>query len=119
MATDVGASLDFSVSALKGKLDLYGEIGRDTQDRDLLTLGAYFPGLYQRYDLDVFLEWSDVTDFRFARNSELLLRAYRPLSDDLHAFLAAGKRADGDEVYGIGLVCKLPEPRNPRYSGAE
>jgi hypothetical protein len=107
LAPRVGGTVDFSVPVVRKRLDLYGELGRDTWGRDLRTLGAYFPALYQKYDLDLFLEYADLSDFGFTYRNEYLLRAYRPLNDRTYGVLALDKR-DGESLrFGAGLVLQI------------
>jgi hypothetical protein len=58
-----GVSGDISYAVVPGQLDLYAEVGRDTQDRDLFTGGAYFPAVYQRNGLDLFVEYAERDGF--------------------------------------------------------
>ena len=107
LAPRVGGTVDFSLPVVRKRLDLYGELGRDTWGRDVRTLGTYFPALYQKYDLDLFLEYSDLSDFGFAYRNEFLLRAYRPINDRTYGVLALDKR-DGESLrFGAGLVLQI------------
>lgn len=65
-----GVSGDFSFPAVEGEWDLYGELGSDSMGNHLETWGSYFPGLYQRYDVDLFIEYAR------HRGAESLLSAY-------------------------------------------
>lgn len=58
-----GLSLDGSVPALPGALDLYAEVGEDPRGRSLGTVGLYFPGLYRAADVDLFVEYADREGF--------------------------------------------------------
>jgi hypothetical protein len=108
LGRQVGGTVDFSVPAVRGQLDLYGEVGRDTFGRDVRTVGAYFPGLFESHDLDLFVEWSDVGDFNQPYSSQLLVRAYYPLNKEMYGFLAAERRAGADDLFGLGIVFHLP-----------
>lgn len=55
----MGYALDFSQPIIPNQIDLYGEIGRSSVHRsNYYTVGLYFPGLYQRYDTDLFVEYT-------------------------------------------------------------
>ncbi|MFA0751005.1 MAG: hypothetical protein SLRJCFUN_001408 [Candidatus Fervidibacter sp.] len=55
----MGYALDFSQPVIPNQIDLYGEIGRSSAQRsNYYTVGLYFPGLYQRYDTDLFVEYT-------------------------------------------------------------
>ncbi|MFA0771455.1 MAG: hypothetical protein REDVDVYQ_001977, partial [Candidatus Fervidibacter sp.] len=54
-----GYALDFSQPVIPNEVDIYGEVGRDSLRRSrYYTVGLYFPGLYQRYDTDLFVEYT-------------------------------------------------------------
>jgi ferric-dicitrate binding protein FerR (iron transport regulator) len=53
-----GYSLSLTYPVLRNVVDFYGEVGRAADRTGIQTYGAYFPGLYQRTDLDLFLEYS-------------------------------------------------------------
>ncbi len=42
---------------LPHKLDIYGEVGQGVDGANLQTYGMYFPALYQKTDVDLFLEY--------------------------------------------------------------
>jgi hypothetical protein len=56
---DVGWSVDVTLPAIQDELDVYGEFGTDPAGNQLGTVGLYFPGLYQRSDVDLFVEYGD------------------------------------------------------------
>ncbi|MCS7265555.1 MAG: FecR domain-containing protein [Armatimonadetes bacterium] len=54
-----GYALDFSQPVIPNQLDFYGEIGRKSLQRsNFYTFGLYFPGLYQRFGTDLFIEYT-------------------------------------------------------------
>jgi len=107
LAPRVGMTADFTIPAIRNRLDVYGELGKDTFGRDVRTLGTYFPELYEKYDLDVFLEYTDAGDFGFTYSDEMLLRAYRPLGKTRYGVVAVDKRSGQTPTYGVGLVLQI------------
>jgi FecR protein len=53
-----GYSLSATYPLLLHQLDIYGEAGKNANHQDIRTLGLYFPSLYQKYDLDIALEYN-------------------------------------------------------------
>lgn len=107
LGDQVGATLDFSVPVLRRHIELYGEVGKDTFSRDIVTVGFYFPRLYQKYDVDLFLEYSDVGDFGLPFTTEYLVRAYYPLNKRVYFFSAVDGRSRDSTEYGLGLMVRL------------
>ena len=100
---DAGFSLDVAMPAIDGELDLYGEYGVDPFDRELYTVGAYFPGLYQREDIDLFVEYAG----REELPSLATLRLYKHVGEDLTGVLSLDK-ASGDSLHvGVGAIWRF------------
>lgn len=53
-----GGSVDVALPVVPRRLDLYGEIGEDPFGNFLWTVGTYFPNLYQKHDVDLYLEYA-------------------------------------------------------------
>ncbi|MHB9024470.1 MAG: FecR family protein [Armatimonadota bacterium] len=52
-----GRTASFSYPLFPHKLDIYGEVGISVDDAPVQTYGIYFPEIYQRHDIDLFLEY--------------------------------------------------------------
>ena len=52
-----GLTMSGSYRLLPGVLEVYGEFGRGPDKATLQTYGAYLPGVFQRTDADVFIEY--------------------------------------------------------------
>ena len=52
-----GATASFSLPVVRNTLDFYGEVGQAPDSSTLQTYGTYFPGLFQKTDIDLFLEY--------------------------------------------------------------
>jgi hypothetical protein len=95
-----GVSCDFSLPVWKGVLDLYGEFGSDPAGRHLETWGVYFPGLFQKCGVDLYLERSERAGWPALNSASL----YREFSNGWTA-VAVYKEATGDDpVFGIGIA---------------
>lgn len=105
-----GMTVDFGIPVLPNVLDLYGEMGQDTFNGKIRTLGLYFGGLFQKYGLDVFIEkaWLDRTISGAFIPSETLLRIYRKFGEKYSTVLTVDKKSAGDVNFGFGIVTKLP-----------
>lgn len=95
-----GVSMDFSFPVMAGKWDVYGEFGSDPADRSLETLGSYFPELYDRYDVDLFLEYAH----REGQGSLLSARAYRKFEHNWTTVLSVLARPEDDTVVSLGVI---------------
>jgi hypothetical protein len=95
-----GVTLDFSVPALPGKLDVYGEIGSDPGEQHLHTFGCYFPSLYERYDVDLFAEYAH----RDGIGSLYSARAYRNFENDWTLVLSLLASPEMDTVVSLGAI---------------
>lgn len=109
LAPQTGVTGDFSVPLIRNQLDFYGEIGTDTFSRDVRTFGVYFPGLYQKYNVDVFIERTSLKDFGLP--NEWLLRIYPRINQNLSALIAVDKESGGDTRIGVGLAIGLGRGR--------
>jgi hypothetical protein len=57
-----GISGDISMPIIPRELDMYAEVGCDPMGRHIETFGAYLPGLYQRTNVDLYVERSSRGD---------------------------------------------------------
>lgn len=108
----LGATLDFAVPLARDQVELYGEVGRDSFRRRLTSVGLTFPGLYQRTDFDVFLEYANLGDAAAvaAPPDEVTLRVYRRFGDAVnlvaslsHFSASAGTSRDLSFALGISV----------------
>lgn len=95
-----GFSVDFSVPVIPGTLDFYGEVGSDPGDQSLQTFGCYFPGLYDRYDVDLFAEYAHREGF----GSLYSARAYREFERDWTLVLSLLASSQDDTVVSLGVI---------------
>ncbi|MEJ7612734.1 MAG: FecR family protein [Candidatus Fervidibacter sacchari] len=96
----VGYALDLSLPILPNEVDIYGEIGRNSLQRsNFYTIGLYFPGLYQRYDTDLFIEYTkaprNLPDF-------LTVRLFQTILPNLR-FVFIGARRGDEATNGSGV----------------
>ena len=70
-----GFTASFSQPLQPGTLDVYGELGTSPDKESLITLGAYLPGLYQKSDIDAFIEYSKHGNYK----NSLSILASRPV----------------------------------------
>ncbi|WP_309717418.1 FecR family protein [Armatimonas sp.] len=105
-----GYSVSGSLPSGKGstQLDLYGEVGVAPDKAGIVTLGAYFPWIYQTSDLDLYVEYSSHQDL----GNSFTVVANRELSQglSLKAFLGTGKRTfieKNGTFGGLGLSYAL------------
>lgn len=103
--TTTGITADFAVPLLHDKLELYGEFGRDPFRRQLRTVGLNLPWLYERTDLDVYLEYANLRASSTAGRppTELALRVYRALGDNVNIVAALSRFYRTDTALTIGL----------------
>lgn len=95
-----GVSVDFSLPALEGKWDVYGEYGVDTYGNHLETWGSYFPSLYQTDDLDLFVEYA-----RHAGAPSLLSAyAYKDFPHDWTGMVKLMHTNEDHLSAGLGLI---------------
>ncbi len=95
---DLGCSVDLAWPVVPGEIDLYGEYGNTSEEKAVSTLGAYFPGLYQSADIDLFVE-------RATRRGEAALWslvAYKNIDDRLTGVVVIEKQAGEDADFSIG-----------------
>ena len=102
-AHGTGWSVDGSVPLAPGAVDLYLEVGADTRSRDLVTAGAYFPGLYESADIDLFIEFADREDYQ----SVLSAVAYWEADDGWTAIGGVRDPQGGDLEFMLGIAHRL------------
>ena len=98
-----GLSIDIAAPVIGGALDIYGEWGQDAADNDLYTVGAYFPGLYQREELDLFVEYAD----RDGLPSLASTRVYKHFDEDLTGVLTIDKQSGESVNFGAGVIWRF------------
>lgn len=99
---DVGTgwSLDLSLPLIEGTWDMYGEYGRDPVGNDLQTVGWYFPDLYQKHDIDLFVEWAH----RERHSSMGSVNAYRDFGRGWTGFLQVQVDTENDTTLNVGAI---------------
>jgi hypothetical protein len=97
---NLGWSFDASQSLIDNVLDVYGEIGASTGDRRLYTAGLYLPGIYQRFKVDVFLEYAARED----KTEQYTLRARKELGNNLVLVGFLDRRAGDSTINGGGGI---------------
>jgi len=101
----IGATLDGALALWPEKLDVYGEFGSNIFGQNIRTFGAYFPHLYDKYDIDAYLETTGAVG---ASPGITVLRMYHAVSPKLTAMMTADKIAGGRGInLGVGVVAKL------------
>ena len=58
IANGHGRTVSFTYPVITNQLDVYGEIGHGIDDAAISTVGVYLPDVYQRYDVDTFIEYA-------------------------------------------------------------
>ena len=101
--SDTGWSFDWSVPVWPENVDFYGEFGEDPTGHDIQTWGAYFPGLYQSNDVDLFIEHAK----RDAHPSLTSASLYWDLGKGWTGLLLAKDRSGEDTIFGIGIAKEL------------
>ncbi len=84
-----GLTGSLSYNIVPGQVDFYAELGRGPDKATLQTYGAYFPGLFQKTDVDLFVEYGEHTGLGRAVSliaakdvgRNLNVRAYANLED--------------------------------------
>lgn len=97
-----GATLDFSLPLKRDKLDLYGEFGSDHLGWPVRTFGLYFPDLYQRYGLDLFVEASG----RGPLKDVFSVKAYKEFEGGHFGVAVLQKEKGGGWSLGLGFVAR-------------
>ncbi len=94
-----GWTLDLALPAVPDSVDAYLQFGEDPMGRELGTVGVYFPGIYRKSGVDIFIEraWRDNLP------TVTSVRAYRPMGN-FDTVLMLQKQSGGDTVVGIGAV---------------
>lgn len=97
-----GHTLSYSYPLLPNRLETYGEIGTGVDDATLQTYGFYFPGIYQRTNIDLFLEYGNHEGIGEA----ISLVACKQVATDgeLRAYL---NRQDGKTTGGFAAIWRF------------
>lgn len=97
-----GRTASFTLPLSPNQIDMYGEVGTGIDDATLQTYGLYFPGLYQRTDVDLFLEYGQHEGLGEAMS----FTAVKQVRDDLEV-RAYGKRVNDVTVLGVAALWKF------------
>jgi hypothetical protein len=97
-----GRTVSFSTPVVRDEIEAYGEVGQGIVDDTLQTYGLYFPGLYQRTDTDLYLEYGH----REGVGEVYSVVASRLVDDALEMRGYANWRA-GDLLLGMGVIWRL------------
>lgn len=92
------SSIDFSLPALPGVIDLYGEFGSNSNNAKVQTLGLYLPSLYQSQEIDVYLERARHS----GKPSLLSLVAYRQIRDNVTGVMILNKESGNSLKMSLG-----------------
>jgi hypothetical protein len=92
------SSIDFTLPALPGVIDLYGEFGNNTDDAKVQTYGLYLPSLYEAHDIDVFIERAR----RSGKPSLLSMVAYRKIMDNVTGVMILNKESGNSLKLSLG-----------------
>jgi hypothetical protein len=97
-----GRTASFAFPLLPNRLETYGEVGQGVDDATLQTYGVYFPSLYQRTEIDLFLEYGNHDGIGEAFSAI----ACKRVGDDgeLRAYVT---RQDSAWVGGIAAIWRL------------
>ncbi len=106
-AGDWGISVDGSLPAVPGDLDLYAEVGEDPQGRTLYTVGAYLPCLYSAADVDLFVEYADREGF----DSAVSATGYWEAGGDWTGLAGARLPQHGDAEFALGAAWRFDGSR--------
>lgn len=99
-----GATFSLSMPVLPRQVDFYGEVGKGVDGASLQTYGIYLPGLYQKTDVDFFVEYGSHEGVGHA----LSLIASRNAGPNLN-FRLYGSFEDGgkDVVGGLAAILRF------------
>jgi hypothetical protein len=92
-----GFSLSATYPLVLNQVDIYGEAGETAQQKAIRTMGVYFPGLYQKYDIDIALEYNH----RQGESPISTLVAQKQIAPHATA-RAFVTRAKNDTIIGLG-----------------
>jgi len=95
-----GVSLDFSVPVIPGEWDVYGEFGSDPVNKRVETFGTYFPGLYNRTNVDLFVEYAH----REGQGQLWTAKAYRNFDQDWTGVLSLLASSKDDAAVSLGVI---------------
>ncbi len=114
----LGASLDFSVPLARNEVELYGEVGRDMFRRRLTSIGLTFPGLFERSDFDVYLEYARLRGGNNIADppNEISARVYRRVNQRFNAVTALSRFSDNNTNFTLGISIGARSSGLPRLS---
>lgn len=105
-----GVTADFALPVIRNQVEFYGELGRDPFKRRLTTFGLTLPGLYDRTDLDVYLEYAKLSGSSQAAGlpPELALLIYRRVSSNVNLLLSVDHFSGLATRVSLGLSAGMP-----------
>jgi hypothetical protein len=98
--TNIGWSLDAAQPVVKNVLDVYGEAGVDSHNREIYTAGIYVPWLFHRHKLDVYFEYGRREDL----DERVTFRIRRELGGGLLAIAFLDQRLGSNHLVGGGGI---------------
>ena len=107
--TYLGRTLSASFPVIRNKVDAYAEYGKGADKATLLTFGTYWPWLYQKTDVDLYLEYGSHTEFTVDNNGVIgtgkafSVIAMRQIRDWMQARVYSNT-VNGTTTAGVGLV---------------
>lgn len=112
VSSGTGITGDFAISLVPKQIELYGELGRDPFKRRLTTVGLSFPGLYDRTNFDVYMEYAKVRGSNVAADlpPELAILVYRRLNPYMNLLLAMNRFSSTTRLtVGLSAGARLSE----------
>lgn len=98
--TSIGWSVDASQPLRRNVLDVYGEAGIDSHNRQIYTAGFYVPWFYHQHKLDVFVEYARREDVE----ERATLRLRRDLGGGFLAIAFLDQRLGSNHLVGGGGI---------------
>ncbi len=98
-----GVAADFAAPVWPGEVDVYGQAGDDPFGQHFETFGLHFPGVYQRYGLDIFVERAQ----RHGADTVTSAFVYWDVCDNVRLVgIAADTRRSGS-FFGLGCIASV------------
>ena len=118
VSSTLGATLDFSVPVARNEVELYGEVGRDMFRRRLTSIGLTFPGLFERNNFDVYLEYARLRGGNTVASppNEISARVYRRINRRFNAVVALSRFSNNDTNFTVGVSIGARSSGLPRSS---
>ncbi len=105
----LGASFDFAVPLFKDNVEVYGELGRDTFERALTSVGVNFPVLYDKTGFDLYIEYAKLHNHNGIDGppAELTARLYRGIGENVSVVASLSHFDNTDTIFTVGLAFGL------------